>query len=102
MSIFIERLNFPIFYLFIYFHPSYDPILTYGCTKRQQVKPFIPHYVIYDKKTLKFTGFFRQHVPESQLEHYRTRFVNIFYFLEDDTITVIEPFIKVQILIINC
>lgn len=62
----------------------------------QQVEPFRPHFVIYDKKILKFVGYFRQHVPESHTERYRTRYVNIFYFLEDDTITVIEPNIKVN------
>lgn len=41
-------------------------------------------------------GFFRQHVPESRIEHYRVRHVNIFYYLEDDTITVIEPIVKVK------
>lgn len=41
-------------------------------------------------------GFFRQHVPESRTEHYRVRYVNIFYYLEDDTITVIEPIVKVD------
>lgn len=75
---------------------SYDPALIYGRTKKQQVEPFRPHFVVYDKKTLKFMGFFRQHVPESRVEHYRVRFVNIFYYLEDDTITVIEPLVKVR------
>lgn len=68
----------------------------YGRTKKQQVTPFRPHFVLFDKKTLKFMGFFRQHVPESRVEHYRIRYVNIFYYLEDDTITVIEPIVKVQ------
>lgn len=43
-------------------------------------------------------GFFRQHVPESRVEHYRIRYVNIFYFLEDETICVIEPIVKVKLL----
>lgn len=76
---------------------SYDPALIYGGTKKQQVEPFRPHFVLFDKKTLKFNGFFREHVPESRFEHYRTRLVNIFYFLEDDTITAIEPIVKVKI-----
>lgn len=44
-------------------------------------------------------GFFRQHVPESRVEHYRIRYVNIFYFLEDETICVIEPIVKVKFLV---
>lgn len=76
---------------------SYDPALIYGRTKQQPVTPFRPHYVLFDKKTLKFMGFFRQHVPESRVEHYRIRYVNLFFFLEDDTITVIEPVVKVDL-----
>lgn len=71
--------------------------MTYGTVKRPQVAPFRPHFVVYDKKTLKFNAFFKQHIPESPIEHYRTRVVNIFYFLEDDTIIVIEPEIDVSI-----
>uniref|UniRef100_A0A336KAY4 CSON006811 protein n=1 Tax=Culicoides sonorensis TaxID=179676 RepID=A0A336KAY4_CULSO len=69
----------------------FDPILTYGCVKKPYINPFKPHFVLYDKKTLKFLAFFKQQIFESQKEHVRTRYVNIFYFLEDDTITVIEP-----------
>lgn len=79
----------------------YDPALIYGRTKQQQVTPFRPHFVLFDKKTLKFMGFFRQHVPESRVEHYRVRFVNIFYYLEDDTITVIEPVVKVRFMAVS-
>lgn len=63
--------------------------------------PFRPHFVLFDKKTLKFMGFFRQHVPESRVEHYRIRYVNIFYYLEDDTITVIEPVVKVKFIFMS-
>lgn len=41
-------------------------------------------------------GYFKQHVPESRIEHYRIRYVNIYYYLEDDTIEVIEPLVKVR------
>lgn len=93
--------NFPVFFSLMTTTEtvSYDPALIYGRTKKQQVEPFRPHFVVYDKKTLKFMGFFRQHVPESRVEHYRVRFVNIFYYLEDDTITVIEPLVKVRFMV---
>lgn len=68
----------------------YDPILTYGRVKHPPVAPFRPHYVIYDKKVLKFMGFFKQCCADSPKEYYRIRYVNIFYFLEDDSLTVIE------------
>jgi hypothetical protein len=52
---------------------------------------FKPHYALYDQKCLTFKAFFKQGVVESPNEYYRVRHVNIIYFLEDDTITVMEP-----------
>ncbi|KFB35394.1 hypothetical protein ZHAS_00002020 [Anopheles sinensis] len=72
----------------------YDPILTYGRVHHLPVKPYRPHFVLYDQKTLKFSAFFRQAVPESPHETFRIRYVNILYFLEDDTLTVLEPAIE--------
>lgn len=69
----------------------FDPSLIYGRTRTTVPKQFLPHYVLYDQKCLTFRAFFRQSVVESPLEHYRIRQVNIIYFLEDDTITVMEP-----------
>ena len=31
---------------------------------------------------------------ESQLEHYRVRYVDLYYYLEDDTIMLIEPVVE--------
>lgn len=73
----------------------YDAVLTYGRVKQAPVEPFRPHFVRYDKVKLTFKAFFKQSVPESGLEHYRIRFVNIMYFMDDDTITVIEPKVEV-------
>ncbi|KAJ9588706.1 hypothetical protein L9F63_017998 [Diploptera punctata] len=58
----------------------YDPSLTYGRVKQYAVA-----------QCLTFRAFFKQSVYESPDEHYRVRQVNIIYFLEDDTITVMEP-----------
>ncbi|KAJ8960736.1 hypothetical protein NQ318_020029, partial [Aromia moschata] len=69
----------------------YDPSLTYGRTRSKALPQFLPHYVLYDKKCLTFKAFFKQSVVESPNEFYRVRQVNIIYFLEDDTITVMEP-----------
>ncbi|CAG9840580.1 unnamed protein product [Diabrotica balteata] len=69
----------------------FDPSLMYGRTKTEQLPQFIPHYVLYSQKCLTFKAFFKQGVVESPNEFYRIRKVNIIYFLEDDTITVIEP-----------
>ena len=74
----------------------YDPSLTYGRVKQYAVAQFTPHFVLYDKKCLTFQAFFKQSVFESPDEHYRVRQVNIVYFLEDDTITVMEPLVDVS------
>ena len=69
----------------------FDPSLTYGKTKAVAVNIFKPHFALYDQKCLTFKAFFKQGVVESPNEYYRVRHVNIIYFLEDDSITVMEP-----------
>lgn len=73
----------------------FDPSLTYGRCKNTPLPQFVPHFALYDQKCLTFKAFFKQSVVESPLEFYRVRPVNIIYFLEDDTIAVIEPRIPV-------
>ncbi|XP_066995320.2 EF-hand domain-containing protein 1 [Anabrus simplex] len=67
-----------------------NPTLMYGKVKRYRVPQFIPHFVRYDSKCLTFYAFFTQSV-DNPMEQYRIRNVKIIYFLEDDTITVLEP-----------
>ena len=38
-----------------------------------------------------FNAFFKQTVHESSDEYYRVRDVKIYYYLEDDSISVVEP-----------
>jgi len=46
----------------------------------------------YDvSKVLKFKGWYKESVPENPSEQYRIRYVDILYFLEDDSMTIIEP-----------
>ena len=40
---------------------------------------------------LRFNAYFKQTVHESPNEHFRVREVSIFYYLEDDSISVVEP-----------
>lgn len=75
----------------------YDPSLTYGRVKSKPLPPFIPHYALYDQKCLTFKAFFKQSVVESPSEFYRVRPVNILYFLEDDTMTIMEPRVQVSL-----
>jgi len=50
----------------------------------------LPRFIQYDRMVLAFNGWFKEPVPESPLESERLRIVEINYFLEDDTMCVIE------------
>ncbi|XP_034937348.1 EF-hand domain-containing protein 1-like [Chelonus insularis] len=69
----------------------FDPSLIYGRNKDYPYRQVIPHYVLYAQKCLNFKAFFRQNILNSPSEQYRIRHVNIIYFLEDDTMSVMEP-----------
>ncbi|XP_066108668.1 EF-hand domain-containing protein 1 [Saccopteryx bilineata] len=70
------------------------PLLTYGPPKPAPPSNFIPAHVAFDKKVLKFDAYFQEDVPLSTEEHYRIRQVNIYYYLEDDSMSVIEPVVE--------
>lgn len=70
----------------------HDYTWTYGRVKPKPIAPFKPDFVQKDKIILTFDGFFRQRVFEPIAEQYDLiRKVKIMYFMEDDTITVVEP-----------
>uniref|UniRef100_A0A8B9G1S3 EF-hand domain containing 1 n=1 Tax=Amazona collaria TaxID=241587 RepID=A0A8B9G1S3_9PSIT len=73
---------------------SKRPTLTYGQVKRAPPSGFIPVHVAFDKKILKFDAYFQEDVPLSAEEHYRIRQVCIYYYLEDDSMYVIEPVVQ--------
>jgi len=78
---------------------SFKPELTYGADKiadlnGNDASTFIPAHCAFDKKVLKFDAFFKEAVHESPNEFYRVRPVEIFYYLEDDSIAVIEPIVE--------
>ena len=50
-----------------------------------------PAWVAYDRQVLSFTGYFQEAVHEKNDEQYRIRKVNIFFYLEDDSVQVNEP-----------
>jgi hypothetical protein len=54
-------------------------------------KSKVPNFIANDKKVLRFEGYFLEAVHESNLENFRVRKCSILYYLEDDTIQVIEP-----------
>lgn len=51
---------------------------------------FEPTFVKLDKQVLKFTGYFKESVVESNLENWRLREVTIFFYLEDSTVMITE------------
>ncbi|XP_077018175.1 EF-hand domain-containing protein 1 isoform X1 [Tamandua tetradactyla] len=70
------------------------PMLTYGQLKQAPPAEFIPAHVAFDKKVLKFDAYFQEDVPMSTEEHYRIRQVKIYYYLEDDSMSIIEPIVE--------
>ena len=72
--------------------------------------PVVPAHVALDKKVLLFNAYFKQTVHESPQEYYRVRYVKVcmmrrlgpllirvlqlYYYLEDDSISVIEPIVE--------
>ncbi|UJR36685.1 hypothetical protein I4U23_029402 [Adineta vaga] len=69
---------------------DFPPELIYGKVRVQESYKFVPAMVFYDKKILRFDGYFKQIIYESPLESYRIRRVIIYYYLEDDTIAIYE------------
>lgn len=69
--------------------------LTYGsrarASARQPEPVFVPAHVAFDKKVLLFTGYMKSTVHESADETHRVRYFKIFYYLEDDTMSITEP-----------
>ncbi|XP_075779447.1 membrane progestin receptor beta isoform X3 [Pelodiscus sinensis] len=70
------------------------PTLTYGQAKQAPPSDFIPAHVAFDKKVLKFDAYFQEDVPISTEEHFRVRHVGIYYYLEDDSMSVMEPIVE--------
>ncbi|CAK8696625.1 unnamed protein product [Clavelina lepadiformis] len=70
------------------------PTLTYGQAKQSPPETFVPAHLAFDKKVLKFYGYFKETVHESPQEFYRVRPVEVFYYLEDDSISVVEPHVE--------
>ncbi|XP_066562925.1 EF-hand domain-containing family member C2 isoform X2 [Amia ocellicauda] len=53
-----------------------------------------PAYVAFDKQVLCFDAYFQEDVHEKPEEPYRIRECKIYFYLEDDTIKVVEPEVK--------
>jgi hypothetical protein len=53
-----------------------------------------PAWVAFDRQVLCFDAFFQQAVHEKREEQFRIRRVKIYFYLEDDSVQVIEPHVK--------
>ncbi|XP_031156685.1 EF-hand domain-containing family member C2 [Sander lucioperca] len=51
----------------------------------------LPSWLAFDKQALCFEAYCQEAVPEARDETYRIRKFNIYFYLEDDTIQVVEP-----------
>lgn len=72
---------------------NYNPALTYGSCSDVPVSNVVPAFVGRDQ-VLIFFAYFKQTVHESPDEFYCIRPVKILYYLEDDSIAVIEPTVE--------
>ncbi|XP_029458980.1 EF-hand domain-containing family member C2 [Rhinatrema bivittatum] len=53
-----------------------------------------PSWVAFDKQVLSFDAYFTEEIISSSQEAYRVRLCKIYFYLEDDTIQVVEPEVK--------
>ena len=58
---------------------------------RSRKQDYIPKFQALDKKVLRWYGFYREAIEESQVERERLRLVTFFYYLEDDSLQIVEP-----------
>ena len=54
----------------------------------------LPAWVAFDRQVLCFDAYFQEAVHEKREEQYRIRNCKIYFYLEDDSIQVIEPRMK--------
>lgn len=51
----------------------------------------VPAWIAFDRQVLRFYAYYQEAVHERREEQYRVRKVNIYYYLEDDSVHVSEP-----------
>ncbi|NXN96237.1 EFHC2 protein, partial [Rhinopomastus cyanomelas] len=57
----------------------------------EELRGYEPAWIAFDKQVLCFDAYFEEEVPDKNQELYRIRYCKIYFYLEDDTIQVIEP-----------
>ena len=56
----------------------------------ESTKEYEPDYVKLDNKVLRYFGYFKESIVEKELESGRIRLLVIYYYLTDDTISIID------------
>lgn len=69
---------------------NYRPELLYGKPVAQTPDKYVPATLTFEKRVLRFYGYFKQTIPESSDEYYRVRPVKLHYYLEDDSLEILE------------
>lgn len=59
-------------------------------TRTEVTEQFQPKYVHFDRQVLRFFGYFKESVPESNLEDFRVRDLIIKLHLDDNSIEILE------------
>ena len=49
-----------------------------------------PNFVKLDKQVLRFYGYFKESVVENELENARIRMLILYYYLQDDSVSIID------------
>ena len=57
---------------------------------KSQIISSLPQWRKFDKNVLNFKVYFNENITESNFENYRIRPCTLYYYLEDDTIQIIE------------
>ncbi|KAK5611875.1 hypothetical protein CRENBAI_007923 [Crenichthys baileyi] len=70
------------------------PDIAYATNDQPQYEVFIPAHVALDKKILRFNAYFLEEILYSPEEEHRVRPVIIYYYLEDDSMCIIEPTVE--------
>lgn len=56
-----------------------------------ETEKFVPNWVKMERHVLRFYGYFKESCVETSLETYRVRKLIIFYYLEDNSVSINEP-----------
>ncbi|XP_036003226.1 EF-hand domain-containing protein 1 [Fundulus heteroclitus] len=70
------------------------PDIAYATDDQPQYEEFVPAHVALHKKILRFDGYFLEEIAYSPEEEHRVRPVVIYYYLEDDSMCIMEPAVE--------